>query len=942
MAKLNTEYAISTDKNPSEGDLKIYSYIKEYGQDYYDDVITTDKNFQVFNQLSELRTGLFSWYPFEKSSAVLEIGAGFGALTGLLCDRCGSVTATERVDFRAEAIAKRWKNKDNLTIYSGEWTNIEFKQKFDYVILVGILEYAGTGSGDTLVYSEYLRKLSCLLKENGKLLVAVENRLGLKYFCGAPEPHTNRAFDGINGYKRGTKGRSFTRKEIENIVKEAGLENFKFYYPLPDYKLPQLIYTDEHLPEKNVRERIIPYYKRNDTLIAYEKELYNDIADNNAFSFMANSFLVECGHCINFCDVVYAAISTDRGDNRSFSTSIHTDKKVRKVPLHEEGCSNAKKLYCNIMDLKEHGIPVVEHKMLENGCLVMPFVELPTLSNYIKDIIRKDTEEFIVLLDRIYNYILQSSKEVSPENNELKGNFDFGVILENAYIELIPLNCFYNPENGEFLYFDQEFVKKNYPAKYIMFRAIHYIYAFTPNAECYYPKQKLIEKYGMTETWKIFEQEEKNFLNEVRNHERYSQFYEWAKVDFKQIDSNIKRLEGKTENSSEYVVTDKMKKVWKVELNILDEIDRICKKYNLQYYLVHGSLLGAVRHRGFVPWDDDLDIAMSRRDYDTFIEVAKQELKTPLSVHTPDAERDVFWGGYARVRDESTTGIEEKDLGHFGNLGIWVDILPFDVCTSDDKKFQKKMKKIRNTQRLLYAKIYGKDYNKYADMTEIQWKMYRVLSKMFGHKSLNKKLKTAMKLYTGEETEYIAFFGSYYKHRRLYAKDFEEPKYLEFEKRQCPVPCGYENYLFMTMGGDYMKYPPKEEQKPKHKGIFDPDTSYKKYKELFCGMFEGCRNKEIILFGSGMMFEDYMQKYGGKYKPKFIVDNDKNKWGRKRMGIEIEAPEKLLSIPTEKRHIIICSYYYKEISKQLDEMGITDYKVYVQKVEWILKTEQER
>lgn len=104
-------------------------------------------------------------------------------------------------------------------------------------------------------------------------------------------------------------------------------------------------------------------------------------------------------------------------------------------------------------------------------------------------------------------------------------------------------------------------------------------------------------------------------------------------------------------------------------------------------------------------------------------------------------------------------------------------------------------------------------------------------------------------------------------------------------------------------------------------------------------MFEDIKGKDIILWGSGLMFEDYMQKYGAKYRPAFLVDNDSNKWERHRMGIEICNPKKLLELPKDKYKLIICSYYYKEISKQLEEMGVHNYKVYVQNENWIIEAE---
>ena len=146
----------------------------------------------------------------------------------------------------------------------------------------------------------------------------------------------------------------------------------------------------------------------------------------------------------------------------------------------------------------------------------------------------------------------------------------------------------------------------------------------------------------------------------------------------------------------------------------------------------------------------------------------------------------------------------------------------------------------------------------------------------------------------------------------------------------------------MSMGKDYLKYPPKEERKPKHRGIFDPENPYEVYTKLLCDTFADVKGKKIILFGAGMMFEDYMKKYGGRYRPAFLVDNDENKWGRFRQGIEICRPETILEIPPSKRRLIICSFYYREIIRQLEQMGINDYKVYVQETEWILRTEEQR
>ena len=458
-------------------DQMIFDYLDVQARDYYDEEISEEYRFQIWYQLSSLRTGLLSWYPFREDAQVLEIGAGFGALTGLLCDRCAGVTATERSAHRASAIARRWESKENLHVYAGEWSEISFGKKFDYIVITGIMERACGGSSDRNDYARYLKKASALLKEDGRLLLAVDNRLGLRYFCGAKESHGGNAFAGISHYPSGTRGYSFSREELKDILNRAGFSQHQFYYPLPDYKMPQLIYSDDYLPEQNLKERLIPYYLDHTTLVASEQELYQDVVENGTFPFFANSFFVECGmddarqrgeaklsHAVVTelskpnqivtsqtepdTRIIYAAVSTDRGKERSYATTIRNNGTVKKTPLFPEGKENAVRLYENIEDLKQHRIPVVEHTMQPDGSLELPFISWPTLSNYIKEIFKENQEEFLSILDRIYDYILQSSPQVPASENALlrMSALDFGPILKKAYMELIPLNCFYNPE----------------------------------------------------------------------------------------------------------------------------------------------------------------------------------------------------------------------------------------------------------------------------------------------------------------------------------------------------------------------------------------------------------------------------------------------------------------------------------------------------------------
>ena len=383
MAELIT-YNFNNEKD-SEIDRTIYKYILESENENFEDILLKENDWQIFLHLSPLRAGLLNWYDFKNNSNILEVGAGFGALTGVLCKTGNEVTVTEKSNLRARAIVERYKNYNNLTVYVGDLKDINFERKFDYIVLTGLLELQGNGENYQEPYISYLKNLLKLLKSGGKILISLENRYGLKYFCGEIEPHTKEVFAGINKYSiQKGRGYCFDRQEIIDILKKSGVQNFKFYYPLPDYKLPQIIYSDNFLPSTEIKERMIPYYNSR-SLIASELNLYSDIARNGVFNFFANSFFIECGNNIEFSKIDYVAITSDRGQKRSFITSILEKKTVKKRAVYENGKEYLMKIKENLDELFLKGINVINCKM-ENYEIIMPFMKEPTLANYLRNI----------------------------------------------------------------------------------------------------------------------------------------------------------------------------------------------------------------------------------------------------------------------------------------------------------------------------------------------------------------------------------------------------------------------------------------------------------------------------------------------------------------------------------------------------------------------------
>ena len=132
-----------------------------------------------------------------------------------------------------------------------------------------------------------------------------------------------------------------------------------------------------------------------------------------------------------------------------------------------------------------------------------------------------------------------------------------------------------------------------------------------------------------------------------------------------------------------HLVTQQVKKVWAVEICILEEFDRICKKHGLKYYAGFGTLLGLVRHHGFIPWDDDIDVAMMRPDYEKMKLIIKDELSAPYEFQ--DEQCPFQLRTFCKIRDPRTTGIEFTDAPEDFNQGLFIDIFPLDdACNSAD------------------------------------------------------------------------------------------------------------------------------------------------------------------------------------------------------------------------------------------------------------------
>lgn len=258
-------------------------------------LLKNNNSWAIKYHLSEQRRQLVNWIPINKDSSLLEVGAGCGALTGYYCEIAKKVVASELEDDRAEVIRRRFSDKNNLKIVQSNLLDLK-NDKFDVLSIVGVLEYSGRFVVGDSPYKDFLSKTCSLLNKDGFMILAIENKLGLKYFTGCSEDHLGKYFESINGYPGQDGVETFSKNNLELLLKEAGYSSVDFYYPYPDYKLPQFIFSDEYLKNKkhfNPSQFFNSLdYSRIKLPLIDESIFGQEIAVNGILGYFANSFLV--------------------------------------------------------------------------------------------------------------------------------------------------------------------------------------------------------------------------------------------------------------------------------------------------------------------------------------------------------------------------------------------------------------------------------------------------------------------------------------------------------------------------------------------------------------------------------------------------------------------------------------------------------------------------
>ncbi len=249
-------------------------------------------------------------------------------------------------------------------------------------------------------------------------------------------------------------------------------------------------------------------------------------------------------------------------------------------------------------------------------------------------------------------------------------------------------------------------------------------------------------------------------------------------------------------------------KLHRIEKEILDEIVRICDKYELNYFLIGGTLLGAVRHKGFIPWDDDLDIAMPRADYNKLLGLCKHELKDGYSLDYYQNNK-FYWTPVAKIRKDNTI-YEEKELRNNKEThkGVWVDIFPLDDVRYEGSIFQTIQANLVNWLKLNIVVQLG-----YSKPQSYKSRFACSFMRMLNIRKSFEIQEKIMTIWNNKGYNYFVNLGSQYGYKKqtIHKDIFFPPSKLEFEGDCYNAPNDWE-FILKRIYGDYMTLPPIEKR----------------------------------------------------------------------------------------------------------------------------------
>jgi len=369
-----------------------------------------------------------------------------------------------------------------------------------------------------------------------------------------------------------------------------------------------------------------------------------------------------------------------------------------------------------------------------------------------------------------------------------------------------------------------------------------------------------------------------------------------------------------------------------VQLDILRKFIHVAQREDLKWFAMFGTLLGAARHGGIIPWDDDIDIAMPRSEYDR-LRNNTQWFEEPYFLQSPQNDPGAQTR-FMKLRRSDTAAIPIDFPDIFtpgGHMGICIEIIPLDTVP-DIVVAQRLQNLVLGYNRQIYASAALEE----CGFEEISRYKEKACLKMggvpeFGFKDFFAELyeKACASFPVGPYYAMPVLKDDY--GRRVYDKEwFKESVSMDFEGIKISVPVGWKETLVASYPeGLYEPDLRYNKREPDEEFIFDTKRSYKEYTRRYTDMMSGVDGKNIYIFGAGDSLRIWLERYGRELDVVCAFDNSKKKWGTDAYGLSVRNPAELPEIIGDNSRLIIASIYHKEIGAQLERMGIEDFYIFI-------------
>lgn len=512
----------------------ILDYIKTIKRDEYYNILEKDKRTNIYNIFWEARNNIIKPFNFNKDDKVLEVCANYGEMTGELLKKFSKVTVIETSKIKAEAIKTRYDDCDNLEIICADLKNIIFNENYDVIVLAGVLELYKKLNFNS--QEELLLFFKKILSYKGRIILATDNKFGAKFLAGAKKysnDYYNSNITGINDIKL------LGKNELINLIRKVGFKKYRFLYPLPDYKLTNVIYSDNWLPNTTEHKfNYNIYYNDFDEIIGIESDILNEANKNNVFDIFVNSYIIEIGNNTKFMsDLEFVSFNNLRV--AKYKTFIKKEKnqfiKESYNSSYTEHIKNIKEIQDKLKFTKFNCIEKISDNNVISNCIKdSKYDEYIGNSNNENEVLEKIDYIFKFLDD---NLIFENSEENFFKKYNVyieKEKMNKLHFVKYGFWDLIFQNIFIHKSQGMrkllkkedyLIVFDQEWCEKYMPIEFIKYRAIKQLYESNSSLNQIISYEKILKKYELYDYINEFNELDEKLIDKITD-KNILEFYE--------------------------------------------------------------------------------------------------------------------------------------------------------------------------------------------------------------------------------------------------------------------------------------------------------------------------------------------------------------------------------------------------------------------------------